>query len=132
GEGGVGCGSARARRVVEVLASLWRRLTLEEDRVRALFTSAGQNLCIRRATSESCGVSFEESYGLGWRKTISGVASLLYISSFFVRTEKSQVYEYQYGSIAFCSSTKNTGVSKKKGKGCVANYTSHSVVEVKK
>ncbi|GJV09570.1 hypothetical protein Tco_1347226 [Tanacetum coccineum] len=31
----------------------------------------------------------------------------------------------------FCSSTKNTGVSKKKGKGCVANYTSHSVVEVK-
>ncbi|GJT96580.1 hypothetical protein Tco_1092098 [Tanacetum coccineum] len=37
-----------------------------------------------------------------------------------------------HGSIAFCSSTKNTGVSKKKGKGCVANYTSHSVVEVEK
>ncbi|GJZ02035.1 hypothetical protein Tco_0519996, partial [Tanacetum coccineum] len=42
------------------------------------------------------------------------------------------VYEYQYGNMAFCSSTKNTGVSKKKRKGCVADSTSYSVVEVEK
>ncbi|GKD09839.1 hypothetical protein Tco_1189524 [Tanacetum coccineum] len=66
--------------------------------------SKNSNLAFRRPTSESCKRLKKE-------------------------TEKSQVYEYQYGSIAFCSSTKNTRVSKKKG---VANYTSHSVVEVEK
>ncbi|GJU77176.1 hypothetical protein Tco_1274246 [Tanacetum coccineum] len=49
-----------------------------------------------------------------------------------IETEKFLVYEYQYGSMAFSSSTKNNGVSNKKGKGCVANSTSHSVVKVEK
>ncbi|GJZ08548.1 polyribonucleotide nucleotidyltransferase [Tanacetum coccineum] len=76
------------------------------------------NLAFRRPTSESCKRLKKARPDVGARP--------------LVETEKSQVYEYQYGSIAFCSSTKNTGVSEKKGKGCVANYTSHSVVEVEK
>ncbi|GJX44979.1 polyribonucleotide nucleotidyltransferase [Tanacetum coccineum] len=164
-----------------------KNVVLDDDDCELIEES---NLAFRRPTSESC--KRLKKVVLTLVQDHCEITSLLYISSFFVRTKKShdwllasirneivdaagesahtlcvgifkvhrcilrvmgmeklwvsvlkangcygleeahQVYEYQYRNMAFCSSTKNTGVSKKNGKGCVPDSTSHSVVEVEK
>ncbi|GJT92315.1 polyribonucleotide nucleotidyltransferase [Tanacetum coccineum] len=107
-----------------------KNVVLDDDDCELIEES---NLAFRRPTSESCKRLKKVRLDVGARPLVETEKSQVMLGIRYANRQLSAaVYEYQYGNIAFCSSTKNTGVSKKKGKGCVANYTSHSVVEVEK